>query len=178
MWSSRSAAFKVANCSSAASTSRPRNRDLPDSNSRRVAELPHDRITRQVTTLQVARQTECLQYALAVCDMFYRNPGGGSFAPLPTSRSWRSWWRARSRRRACAKGSLPSTPCCARIRKSAHTIRRFELRRCSVGKAAQAYPVPQPTHRPQRVVISRGVALRQGLRESNHVYCNGANSRA
>lgn len=48
IWSSRSAAFNTANSSSAASTSRPRHRDLPDSNSRRVAELPHERITSYV----------------------------------------------------------------------------------------------------------------------------------
>jgi hypothetical protein len=47
MWSSRSAAFKIASNASAASASSPRKRDLPDSNSRRVAELPHERITRR-----------------------------------------------------------------------------------------------------------------------------------
>jgi hypothetical protein len=45
MWLNRSVAFKIASNSSAASASRPRNRDFPVSNSRRVAELLHDRIT-------------------------------------------------------------------------------------------------------------------------------------
>src|ERR1700732_461494 len=56
-----------------------------------------------------------------------RRERGGSFAPHPTSRNWSWWSKARYRKRACATCSNRSTPCCAPTRKSAHTIRRFEI---------------------------------------------------
>ena len=57
-----------------------------------------------------------------------RTAPGAWCAPPPTSRSWSSWSKARSPKRACATCSSRSTPCCARTRKSANIIRRSEER--------------------------------------------------
>ena len=57
------------------------------------------------------------------CASRSRTAPGAWCAPHRTSRSWWWWSKARSRKRACARCSRRSMPCCARIRKSANTIR-------------------------------------------------------
>src|SRR5712691_232270 len=84
MWSNRSAAFKIANSSSADSVSRPRNRDLPDSNSRRVAELPHERIIGEPTMLHVVRQADQRPWPRA-------NAGAAAVTLWCRGVLWRRW---------------------------------------------------------------------------------------
>ena len=63
------------------------------------------------------------------CASRSRTAPGAWCAPRPTSRNWSWWSKARCRKRACATCSRRSTPCCAPIRKSASTTRRFDLLR-------------------------------------------------
>ena len=67
------------------------------------------------------------------CASRCRTAPGAWCARHPTSPSWWSWSKARRRKRACARCSRRSTACCARIRKSATTIRRSDLSACDTG---------------------------------------------
>ena len=58
-----------------------------------------------------------------------RTAAGAWCGRHPTSRNWWWWWRARCPSSACATCSRRWTACCARIRRSASIIRRFDHRR-------------------------------------------------
>src|SRR3712207_1330034 len=79
---------------------------------------------------------------------------GGWCAPRPTSRNWSWWWKARSRKRACARPSMRWTRCCAKTRKSAPTTRRSDDTRGPLGAGdAVAGNLLDVADRPRRRLV-------------------------